>query len=436
VTPPTGKFIVQLFLVPGLIVGLIVCLLLLVYWLFGGPRSPESFLKKLDDTNAEVRWRAAADLSQVLPRDSRLASNVGFCLQLSERLERALRDSEPAEKAFLEQLLRLDAQEAQQQRARLDRERDYIHFLTGSLGHFLVPAGAPVLCRIIEQEPPLEPQPQAFRRRTAIMSLANLGDCLHKFDRLPSIEQNLILEQLRKLDETTQGEPKKWNHAALECLEKRKAGQDTTMGVDQALIKAAESEDPVSREFAAFALGFWKGDPAQNKRMEAALIRLASDNGRGRDRIEDFQGPEPGETREWLSQPGLIVQINATLSLLRLGSSKVRTGMVLEMLDEKKLGEEIQSQSKNGTRQPNQGKAAKIVESTLKALSDFYRKKPAEQLSGVPDQGIDQQLQRRHPDGGPGSAQVLGGGKMIRLDSLARDDSLKDRDYSDPRSHE
>ncbi len=40
VTPPTGKFIVQLFLVPGLIVGLIVGVLLLVYWLFGGPVLP------------------------------------------------------------------------------------------------------------------------------------------------------------------------------------------------------------------------------------------------------------------------------------------------------------------------------------------------------------------------------------------------------------
>ena len=63
VAPPSGKFIVQLFMVPGLIVGLIVCILLLFNWLFGGPRSPEAFLQKLDDPNTEVRWRAAADLA-------------------------------------------------------------------------------------------------------------------------------------------------------------------------------------------------------------------------------------------------------------------------------------------------------------------------------------------------------------------------------------
>ena len=76
VSQPSGKFIVQLFLVPGLIVCLIVCVLLVVNWLFSGPRSPDAFLKRLDDTNPEVRWRAASDLAQVLLRDPQLAQNA------------------------------------------------------------------------------------------------------------------------------------------------------------------------------------------------------------------------------------------------------------------------------------------------------------------------------------------------------------------------
>lgn len=410
VNPPTGKFIVQLFLVPGLIVALIVCLLLLVNWLFSGPRSPQAYLGRLDDSNSEVRWRAASDLSQVLKRDQQLASNADFCQELTRRLVRAVRGSQLGEMALLDKFPVLEthfdvsdrelSKEAQQQRARLQPERDYIQFLTASLGNFLVPTGAPVLgllaeakfpgqdrddVWIEEQKPSLERRALTLRRRGAIWALANLGEKLRRFQQLPAIEQNLILDQLRKLGESTQGASKQWNQAALECLEKRQAGQYTTMDVDRSLIKATEAEDPVIRFAAAYALGFWKGDVTQNQRVEKALERLSSDDGRGMDRMEEFQGPDLAETTEILSQPGLIIQINATLSLLRLGSSKARASRVKEMLNEKQLGEDIQIQSKNGKREPNVGKAAEIVAMTLKALSEYYRHNPADSLPGIPE---------------------------------------------------
>src|SRR5262249_19541016 len=74
VAPPSGRFILQLFLVPGLIVAALVVVALGLDWLFGGHRKPEKLLKNLDDPNPEVRWRAAADLSQILPRDDELAA--------------------------------------------------------------------------------------------------------------------------------------------------------------------------------------------------------------------------------------------------------------------------------------------------------------------------------------------------------------------------
>src|SRR5207302_2082003 len=43
VAPPTGKFLIQLFLVPGVIVALVVGLLLICDWLINRPRSPESY---------------------------------------------------------------------------------------------------------------------------------------------------------------------------------------------------------------------------------------------------------------------------------------------------------------------------------------------------------------------------------------------------------
>src|SRR4051794_14335236 len=93
VTPPSGKFILQLFLVPGLIVALVVGLLLAVTWMFGSARTPEAFLKKLDDPNPEVRWRAASDLAQTLPRDKQLSTNAGFALKLADRLQKAVQES-------------------------------------------------------------------------------------------------------------------------------------------------------------------------------------------------------------------------------------------------------------------------------------------------------------------------------------------------------
>ena len=82
VAPPSGKLMLQLFLVPGLIVVVLVAIALAWRWLFGGPVSKTDFLDKLHDDNAEVRWRAAEQLAQVLQRDDALASDGDFARQL------------------------------------------------------------------------------------------------------------------------------------------------------------------------------------------------------------------------------------------------------------------------------------------------------------------------------------------------------------------
>ncbi len=68
VTPPSGRFIAQLFLVPGMIVLVAVVMLLAFRYLLGGGYVPANFLKQLDSDNADVRWRGASDLAQVLKR--------------------------------------------------------------------------------------------------------------------------------------------------------------------------------------------------------------------------------------------------------------------------------------------------------------------------------------------------------------------------------
>src|SRR5205823_12763934 len=73
VTPPSGRFIAQLFLVPGLIVAVAVVIVMVVSSLVGSSHKAEVFLRKLDSANADVRWRGAHELAQVLTPPERLA---------------------------------------------------------------------------------------------------------------------------------------------------------------------------------------------------------------------------------------------------------------------------------------------------------------------------------------------------------------------------
>src|SRR5262249_51738400 len=96
--PPSGRHIAQLFLVPGLIVTGAVIILLGFSWLAGTTRTPDQFLKNLDSSNADIRWRAANDLAQMLKRDEKLAADPVFGLNLAERLYKAADELERLEK--------------------------------------------------------------------------------------------------------------------------------------------------------------------------------------------------------------------------------------------------------------------------------------------------------------------------------------------------
>src|SRR5260370_36710703 len=103
VAPPSGKFIIQLFLVPGLIVTFAMVLVWGFGWLVGVSYTAEQFLKDLHNPNTEVRWRRASDLAQVLPRDKTLASNPPFALELAELLQQALRANRQSARLCLAQ---------------------------------------------------------------------------------------------------------------------------------------------------------------------------------------------------------------------------------------------------------------------------------------------------------------------------------------------
>jgi hypothetical protein len=379
VAPPSGKFIVQLFLVPGLIVGLIVCVLLLFNWLFGGPRSPEAVLRKLDDANTEVRWRAAADLAQVLKRDEHLSGDAGFAFELADRADRARDASAAAEKAYAERYAALKPEEAKAEASKLEPERNYLQYLSACLGSFRVPAGVPVLRKLAEQETGLEPTALTARRRQAVWSLADLGQNLRHFDEAKQPDQDVILAGVDRLgDEPTRGDAAR---TIAKELRDRRAGRPGALGVDKTLAKCASADDSFLRELTALALNFWEGSSAENERMEATLLKLAHDDGRGEDRLDAEPDRPADEPKSIQKIPGLRVRFNAVAALARRGSPKTPLDQLADMLDANHLGKLCIVRRPDGVEQPDEMFILQTQLAALQTIPELHRKQPTLDLS-------------------------------------------------------
>ncbi|HEV2947850.1 MAG TPA: hypothetical protein VGX70_10765, partial [Gemmataceae bacterium] len=145
VAPPSGKFLVQLFLVPGLIVVVALAVVWGFGWLVGGTYSAEQFLKDLRNPNTQVRWRRANDLAQVLPREKSLAANPKFALDLAELVRESLRDNAQNERAWLERSASGSKSGSDKPDKTLQEERDFIQYLIPCLGYLALPTGVPIL---------------------------------------------------------------------------------------------------------------------------------------------------------------------------------------------------------------------------------------------------------------------------------------------------
>jgi HEAT repeat protein len=88
IEPPSAGFLVQLFVIPGVIVAIIVVVWLLFHWLASMGNDPREYIKKLRG-NSEVRWQAAVNLAGALQgeagdeikHDSAVATDLGQILK-------------------------------------------------------------------------------------------------------------------------------------------------------------------------------------------------------------------------------------------------------------------------------------------------------------------------------------------------------------------
>jgi hypothetical protein len=287
VVPPSGRHIVQMFVVPGLIAAGLVGLLLLFmgcsgFWgaFFGIAHSPEEFIGNLENPNPDVRWRAANDLAQVLKRDDTLASDPKLALKLTELLNQALDERDRDERLLAEQKPRNAGDQPLEDKNR-KAQRKYIQFLSSCLGNLCLPVGAPVVARVAKKEAgPNDPVGTVLRRH-ATWVLANMGENRRRFDSLPADRRAAVLAQLEQEAEST-GPRSDWARRTLGALK-----GTSELGVIRDLDEISRAEaikndsDPFLRRMLAFALTFWEGTPAENAVAEDALDRLARDNGRG-----------------------------------------------------------------------------------------------------------------------------------------------------------
>ena len=383
VQPPSGKQILQLFIVPGLIVLVLVGLFLLgptlkswVGWGSGG-RSPDQFLRDLDSSNADIRWRAASDLAQVLLRDDRLASDGDFALALADRLQNALADSADAEKTFAARHEGLREGEKIRELKKLEPERNLIMYLAASLGNFMIPVGAPLLEQMATQTGGMEPLALAERRRRALFALATLGENLKRYDKLSD-------EQKDQIEEKLQAAPKKDARArsARDYLRGRRQGKASTMGVADTLAKCADDEDPYLRELVALVSNFWEGTPQEEKTIEDLLVTLSGDAGVGADRLEEqtSRNPQTKESRPLTTKKGFNVQANATIALARRGSPRVSLGLLQEMLDPERLGAIFVLKYRDGSQKPNAALVSLTLTDTLRAVARLHQQRPSIKL--------------------------------------------------------
>lgn len=267
VVAPSGRFIAQLFLVPGLIVAGAVAVLLGFSWLSGGNRSPQTFLRDLESSNIDIRKRTASDLAQVLKRDDGLAANVDFGLNLTARLRDAVGDLDKNTPTTTDSAaVRTEEQ----------NRRWYAQFLIASVGNLMTPVGGPVLADLARTGATKDPTVNAMVRRQAVWALASLGEALQRFDHLPEERKTAVLADLDRAADTAPGEQATWARRSAAALRKH-----ASLGVVEALKECAAADDPFLRQQVALALTFWGGTPQEDKTAESVLLKLAHDDGHG-----------------------------------------------------------------------------------------------------------------------------------------------------------
>lgn len=385
VSPPSGKHILKLFLVPGLIVTAVVVFLIGAQWIFGTKYTAEKFLKDLNDSTYQVRWRAASDLSQVLKSDKELATNVELALGLTARLQASLDEAEKYEKQWQEELSKKGWDDADKTlRDRVFGERSYSQFLISSLGQFYIPVGVSALADIARTKEGVNEAIVQQRRYKAVISLGTLGERIPHFDQLPDEKQQQVLNALQIAAKSSDNKAT-WAQEALELFKKTKSGQLPESSQTLAAFElTASDDDPQLRHLSAWSLGFWKGDLAVE-----LLISLINDDGHGEVPLDLAQEratqEKQGSTKDidprrirTAEQYRRLIRYQALTGLASQGSERISAHLNLlkEMLNFEELKKQYTFRDKQGNEIVDSDLVITTIKSGLLAVRKIHKAQP------------------------------------------------------------
>jgi HEAT repeat protein len=161
VEPPSASFLVQLFLVPAIIVGIIVTVWIAFHWLAQLGNDPQAYVRQLR-RNTEGRWQAALNLANDLrgPGGAKLKADPALAGELASILESEVISGRPAGGGHS-----------------AEQSRTLCVYLCRALGEFAVPDAAPPLVARAEATD----QPEIAR--AAVEALAVLATNLAAVDK-------------------------------------------------------------------------------------------------------------------------------------------------------------------------------------------------------------------------------------------------------------
>jgi hypothetical protein len=356
ITPPSARFLAQLFLVPGLIVVVAVAILLGFSWLVGLSRTPERFLQDLKSDNPEVRWRAASDLAQVLKRDPVLASNARFCLDMADLLESAIREDEQDGR-------KKPVQSSPGAVPEPTPATRYVQYLMNCLGTCNLPVGISLLTQVAKTDSGLDNQDLILRRQSAIWSLANLAARLNQIDQIPAERKKAILDALEEEAHSSTGGRAERARSASQWLRQGPAAV-TDSSVLPALRACAGSDDPVLRKIVALVLNLWPANPTMEPDLDALLLRLSYDDGHG--------GGDESRVR------GVEIRFKAIEGLARRGAAAVgdRFAILDAMLAPDELTRAFRVKDTHGREETDEGAVVSTLTSAMRALVELQRHRP------------------------------------------------------------
>jgi len=383
-----------MFVVPLLIVGALLLGWCLFLKLSGGAvlRTPDSFLADLRSGDPDVRWRAAQDLAQVLPRDEHLASDPAFGLELTAELRAALDAANEAEKALAKKLKEDPDAGVAAERKDLEARNNYLLYLSELVAKLCTPVAVSLLKEMALDGGSGAANVRAMRRVSAVWGLTNLGENLKGFDPLSEERQEAVIAGFEE-QASAEGERGQWAKEAAAYLKERRAGRPSALGVDAVLVRCLGDGNPVVRWHAVFATNFWPGGEA----VEEALVERLSDRGEGEDQLSAFREEAKNLAFEYRNDEGLGIRYQAAVALARRGSAKAPLDVLGEMLDESTQMEKHRVRSaKDGREGPDKTATYGEMENALKAIAELHRRNPGVNLSTL-DAAIDKLKDSANP---------------------------------------